>query len=152
MEEIETHLFLIQISLIIQGSEGKRFCSPSCNQTPIAVAAWYNGLEPFTFEDICRYRRISLKLEEKVILSCDLSRAWGVGTEKQAKTGLLLTSAQLPFQFCCPHSLCISTTISKRPVILRHEEYIAQWKGPSLCLHRILKIHCAEWAKTEIFY
>lgn len=47
----ETHLFLIQTSLNIQGSEGKPFCSTSCNQTPIAMAARYNGLEPFTFGD-----------------------------------------------------------------------------------------------------
>lgn len=56
----DTHLSLIQTiyNLNIQGSEGKPFCSPSCNQTAIAMAAWYNGLEPFTFGDAYKYMNI----------------------------------------------------------------------------------------------
>lgn len=89
----DIHLSLIQTSLNIQGSEGKPFCSTSCNQNPIAMAAWQNGLEPFTFGDACRYICTSLKLEEKVIFSCDITC---IGCRNKEGTFTLLCMITFP--------------------------------------------------------
>lgn len=116
-KEFETHLFLAQTSLNTHSS----FCSTGCNPTPLAVAMWYN--EHYTFGDAYRYICTSLKLEEKVIFSCDSYHMWGVDEQREAGTeGLLLTSAQLPLQFCCSNNLCISITFSERLVMFQGME------------------------------
>lgn len=97
-QEFETHLFLAQTSLNTHGSEGKLFCSTSCNPTPLAISLWYNGLEHYTFVDACRYICTSLNLEENVIFSWESYHMHGTEEEREAGTeGLLAHLCTITF-------------------------------------------------------
>lgn len=90
-QEFETHFFLARTSLNTHGSEGKLFCSTSCNPTPLAISLQYNRLEHCTFVDACRYICTSLNLEENIIFSWEFYLICGTEEQREAGTEALLT-------------------------------------------------------------
>lgn len=124
-QEFETHLFLAQTSLNTHGSEGKLFCSTSCNPTPLAISLWYNGLEHYTFVDACRYICTSLNLEENVIFSWESYHMHGTEEERGRHRGALSSPLHNYFP-SSSHSICIPITFSESLVLLQGMEMTPQ--------------------------